>query len=190
MDKLLELEKKLREAQAELNKIMSAGSTVNGSVASTGGPSIASQIGFGKADGEYGPKVDIPSHKIVDAKHDNGDEDYDYVVHSKTGEVHKQMATGPHKGKYVAMGFKADQATKSEKHDDEKEDKKLIAEAIDEHNEKKHGEDKDEDSAFKEKSLKKEEKGVHSSVGEEAALVEYLLLVYGSSRQWCCLSRR
>lgn len=35
------------------------------------------------------------------------------------------------------------------KHEDEAEDKEMIAEAIDEHNEKKHGEAKDEDSAFK-----------------------------------------
>lgn len=45
----------------------------------------------------------------------------------------------------------------SKDHDDEKEDKELIAEAIDEHNEKKHGEAKDKDSAFKEETLKSEE---------------------------------
>lgn len=38
---------------------------------------------------------------------------------------------------------------KEKKHEDEKEDKKMIAEALDEHNEKKHGEPKDKDSAFK-----------------------------------------
>lgn len=45
----------------------------------------------------------------------------------------------------------------SEKHPDEKEDKRLIAEAIDVHNEKKHGEDKDKNSAYKDMKIKKEE---------------------------------
>lgn len=40
------------------------------------------------------------------------------------------------------------------KHEDEAEDKKMIAEAIDEHNEKKHGEAKGEDSAFKGEVIK------------------------------------
>lgn len=44
-----------------------------------------------------------------------------------------------------------------EEHKDEKEDKKMIAEAMDEHNEKKHGEDKDKDSAYKDMKVKKEE---------------------------------
>ena len=44
---------------------------------------------------------------------------------------------------------------KSEKHKDEKEDKKMIAEALDVHNEKKHGEAKDKNSAFKDAGLKK-----------------------------------
>ena len=41
------------------------------------------------------------------------------------------------------------QSIKKKEHEDEKEDKELIAEALDEHNEKKHGEAKDKDSAFK-----------------------------------------
>lgn len=45
----------------------------------------------------------------------------------------------------------------SEDHDDEKEDKRLIAEAMDVHNEKKHGEDKDKNSAYKDMKIKKEE---------------------------------
>lgn len=45
----------------------------------------------------------------------------------------------------------------SEKHSDEKEDKRLMAEALDDHNEKKHGEKKDEDSAYKDMHIKKEE---------------------------------
>jgi hypothetical protein len=50
MDKLLELENKLKLAKAELSKIMSSGTTATGSVNSTGGSSLASQIGFGKAE--------------------------------------------------------------------------------------------------------------------------------------------
>lgn len=63
MDKLLELEKKLKQAQAELIKMMAAGSTVNGSVASTGGPSIASQIGFGKEEDKKEEKEDEDKKK-------------------------------------------------------------------------------------------------------------------------------
>lgn len=48
-------------------------------------------------------------------------------------------------------------ANKSEGHMDEEEDKKIIAEALDDHNEKKHGEDKDKDSAFKDMKVKKAE---------------------------------
>lgn len=63
-----------------------------------------------------------------------------------------------------------DKASK-EKHEDEKEDKELIAEAIDEHNEKKHGEPKDEDSAFKSEEIKINPNGQWSvgskSVGEK-----------------------
>jgi hypothetical protein len=94
MKKLLELEQELIKAKEELSKIMSSSTTAPGSVNSTGGPSIASQIGFGK---------------------------------------------------------------KEEDHDDEEEDKELIAEALDRHNEKKHGEKKDEDSAKKDMGLKKKE---------------------------------
>lgn len=50
MDKLLELEKKLKEAKAELEKNGTRFSGMAGSVATSGGPSIASQIGFGKAE--------------------------------------------------------------------------------------------------------------------------------------------
>jgi len=46
---------------------------------------------------------------------------------------------------------------KKAEHPDEKEDKELIAEALDRHNEKKHGEAKDKDSAKKDMGLKKSE---------------------------------
>lgn len=76
-----------------------------GSVVATGGPSIASQIGFGKAEDD-----------------------------------------------------KEEKKKKDKKHPDEKEDKEMIANALDRHNEKKHGEDKDEDSAQKDMGLKKANK--------------------------------
>lgn len=44
---------------------------------------------------------------------------------------------------------------KEKDHKDEKEDKQIIAEALDQHNEKKHGEDKDEDSAKKDMKVEK-----------------------------------
>lgn len=53
--------------------------------------------------------------------------------------------------------LRAKKKMKKAEHPDEKEDKKLIAEAMDRHNEKKHGEPKDEDSAKKEMGLKKKE---------------------------------
>jgi len=53
-----------------------------------------------------------------------------------------------------AMLEKAEEK-KDKKHPDEKEDKKLIAEALDTHNEKKHGEAKDKDSAFKDEKIEK-----------------------------------
>lgn len=42
----------LREKRKKLSKIMSSSTTAPGSVNTTGGPSIASQIGFGKKDQE------------------------------------------------------------------------------------------------------------------------------------------
>lgn len=97
MEKLLELEKRLKEAKDMLEKI--GVNTGAGSVTATGGPSIASQIGFGKKEDE--------------------------------------------------------KEEKDEEKKDEKKDKKMIAGAIDQHNEKKHGEDEDEDSAQKDMGLKK-----------------------------------
>lgn len=46
---------------------------------------------------------------------------------------------------------------KKAEHPDEKEDKKLIAQALDRHNEKKHGEAKNKDSAKKDMGLKKKD---------------------------------
>lgn len=47
-----------------------------------------------------------------------------------------------------------DQLNKA-KHEDEKEDKKMMADALDRHNEKKHGEAKDKDSAYKDMKVEK-----------------------------------
>lgn len=93
MEKLLKLEQELKKAKEELVKLMSSGTSAPGSVNSTGGTSIASQIGFGK----------------------------------------------------------------KEEHEDEEEDKEMVAEALDQHNEKKHGEKKSKNSAQKDMGLKKKE---------------------------------
>lgn len=129
MKKLLELEKELRKAKDDLEKMMSSSSTAPGSVNTTGGPSIASQIGFGKAE----DKKLVGQQKKLDMDKD-GDIEADDLA-----------------------ALRAKKMDKAE-HPDEKEDKKLIAEALDRHNEKKHGEKKDEDSAQKDMGLKKEEK--------------------------------
>ena len=92
MDKLLKLEEELKKAREELIKLMSSDTTAPGSVNSTGGTSIGSQIGFGKKE-----------------------------------------------------------------HMDEEEDKEIVAEALDQHNEKKHGEKKSKNSAQKDMGLKKKE---------------------------------
>lgn len=128
MKKLLELEKELRKAKDDLNKIMSSNTTMSGSVNSTGGSSLASQIGFGKAE----KKELVGDQKELDQDKD-GDIEADDLA---------------------ALRAKKKKMKKAE-HSDEKEDKKLIAEIMDEHNEKKHGEKKDKDSAFKEMGLKK-----------------------------------
>lgn len=143
MEKLLELEKKLRAAKEQLEK----------------------------AKGEYGPKTYISGADVIHPSKDSGNDDYDYRVHAKTGEVHKLMQSGEHKGKFIPMGHdehgsqlkKSDNEdvngslAQGEKHPDEREDKRLIAEAIDTHNEDKHDEDKDEDSAYKKMKIQKEE---------------------------------
>lgn len=129
MKKLLELEKELRKAKDDLEKMMSSATTAPGSVNTTGGPSIASQIGFGKAE----DKKLVGDQKKLDMDKD-GDIEADDLA-----------------------ALRAKKMDKAE-HEDEKEDKELMAEALDAHNEKKHGEKKDEDSAFKDMGVKKEKK--------------------------------
>ena len=119
MKKLLELEKRLIEAKEELSKIMSSSTTAPGSVNTTGGPSIASQIGFGKGE-ELSE-----GQKKLDADKDGKIESSDLAA------------------------LRSKKKMKKAEHPDEKEDKKLIAEAMDRHNEQKHGEKKGENSAFK-----------------------------------------
>lgn len=70
---------KKEEKKEDLEKFMTAQSSVPGSVATTGGPSIGSQIGFGKSDkkdysgkvGDVDPKIisDMKT-KLADAKKD------------------------------------------------------------------------------------------------------------------------
>lgn len=128
MDKLLKLEEELKKAREELIKLMSSGTSAPGSVNSTGGTSIASQIGLGKAE----DKKLVGQQKKLDADKD-GDIEADDLA-----------------------ALRAKKMDKAE-HPDEKEDKKMIAEALDQHNEKKHGEKKKTDSAQKDMGLKKKE---------------------------------
>jgi hypothetical protein len=114
---------RLLEKTSGLNKIMSSGTTQAGSVNSTGGSSLASQIGFGKGE----DKKLVGGQKELDADKD-GDIEADDLA---------------------ALREKKKKMDKAE-HEDEKEDKELIAEALDRHNEKKHGEKKSVDSAKKE----------------------------------------
>lgn len=71
-------------------------------------------------------------------------------------------------GKNEIMGYGEDDVNtvtkdedKKEDKEDEKKDKKIVAEAMDEHNEKKHGEAKDKDSAYKDMKVKKADGGVN-----------------------------
>jgi hypothetical protein len=65
-------------------------------------------------------------------------------------ELEKQMVNSA--PSFPTESMDSTDAMKAE-HKDEKEDKKMIAEALDDHNEKKHGEPKDEDSAFKSEKI-------------------------------------
>lgn len=124
-----ELQKSLSN-EDELSKIMSSNTTAPGSVNTTGGPSIASQIGFGKAEGKK--ELKGRQHKLD---------------HDKDGDIEADDLAALREKKKM----------KKAEHPDEKEDKKLIAEALDRHNEKKHGEAKNKDSAKKDIGLKKKD---------------------------------
>jgi len=205
----LRQKKKSLKKSHDLNKIMSSSTTVPGSVNTTGKPSIASQIGFGKAEDEpsvkYAGSVKGPTG-LVEHKYDlhqggkkigtiHHDPKYGEDNHSGVPEMHRdkinskitsqikehasslnrsgglskaedKKLVGKQKnldmdkdGDIEADDLAALRAKKMKKaeHPDEKEDKELIAEALDRHNEKKHGEAKDKDSAKKDMGLKKSE---------------------------------
>lgn len=69
-------------------------------------------------------------------------------------ELEKAIEVAP-EGSNNRESYEKEFKKKEKKHEDEKEDKKMIAEALDVHNEKKHGEAKDKDSALKDAGLKK-----------------------------------
>jgi hypothetical protein len=183
--------KKSMKKSGDLNKIMSSSSSAPGSVNTTGGPSIASQIGFGKTDTknlEHHIKYSVrrygtvaPSREDISSGgraalfhiHALSPEDSKVSPHNKIGSVQTNAD-----GEVEDSEFHPDHSHISEKihdyiqnnhsklvksivkkaeHPDEKEDKELIAEALDRHNEKKHGEAKDKDSAKKDMGLKKSE---------------------------------
>lgn len=86
MEKLLELEKRLREAKAELEKAGGRFTGMQGSVATSGGPSIASQIGFGKKED------DKEDDKKKDKKH--MDEKEDKKLIAKEIDKHNEKKHG------------------------------------------------------------------------------------------------
>jgi len=64
-------------------------------------------------------------------------------------ELEKQMGMDGQTGMPMGAAGAADVNVAKKEHEDEKEDKEMIEEKLDEHNEDKHGEAKDEDSAKK-----------------------------------------
>lgn len=87
----------------------------------------------------------------------------------------KEYKTELEKNSMMGYGDVNGSLSQSEKHPDEKEDKRMIAEALDEHNEKKHNESKDEDSAYKNMKVKKGE-------NEEACKAE--MIKFDTNGQW------
>ena len=151
MKKLLELEERLKKAKEELLKEGSTwlggtqtsgqtGGVTQGTAGSGSGASIASQIGWpGTSKSEHSKedkkkKMDAVGEEDKDINNDGKVDDTDDYLKNRRKKISESMDKKEHK--------------------DEKEDKKMIEEKLDEHNEKKHGEPKGEDSAFKAELIK------------------------------------
>jgi hypothetical protein len=127
---------------------------------------------------------DLASKAIdhVEAKHKKANPDHEFEKSlTKRGPVHKLLKLeeelkkakeelekfgsqgaplGSNLGSSIASGLGGGQPNTSKKeseHEDEEEDKEMIADALDQHNEKKHGEKKSKNSAQKDMGLKKKE---------------------------------
>lgn len=159
MKKLLELEERLKEAKENLEKALFFGGERSGK-----------NIDEKKREMLDQQKGGIQDHYHYDLDSPHEDNVKDAMDHFKE-QGHKFGEGGPHlenylKGRKAAaeteaktpvkkmdgMDVPADVNMAKEEHccpEDEKADKKMIEEKLDEHNEKKHGEDKDEDSAMK-----------------------------------------
>jgi hypothetical protein len=177
MKKLLELEKKLLEAREALEKqaaMLSDGSdtmSVGSSMVNTAKSEDSKSSHKGKRH-----KLDVDGDGEIEA------EDL-AALRQKKKKSKEQLAKfgsqgaplGSNLGSSITAGISGGGVNvkkKEDKHPDEKEDKKLIAEALDRHNEKKHGEDKDEDSAKKEMKLKKSEEVLISFPNGQWALTK------------------
>lgn len=141
MDKLQQLEKSLKEYKDMLNKGI-AGMVQN----LTGMPA-------GTAGGAGMPNTTFDVEKKEDKKKKMdpvGEEDDDI---NNDGKVDSTDSYLKNRRKKISENMD------KKEHEDEKEDKKMIEEKLDEHNEKKHGEPKDEDSAFKSEVIKYDANG-------------------------------
>lgn len=166
MKRLLELEEKLIKAREELEKqmgMMDPMSGMPGGTAASGGVNTA----MGKA--EDGPENHRVTIKHVNTNHHDKGSDHEFAVHRNGKPIgvinHEYDGSigGSLKEKYHdsdverAAHSKVKHAVSEmskKEHCDEEEDKKMIEEKLDEHNEKKHGEPKDEDSAMKAEMIK------------------------------------
>ena len=164
MKKLLELEKKLREAREELMKQVPAamGADLSGAdeMVNTAKSEDKKPLKGRQSELDQDKDGDIEADDLAalreKKKSMKKSGDLSKIMSSSSSVPGSVNTTG---GPSIAsqIGFGKAEDSKKKKHPDEKEDKELIAEALDRHNEKKHGEAKDKDSAKKDMGLKKSE---------------------------------
>jgi hypothetical protein len=170
MEKLLELEKKLIEARAELKKGL--GKDLNDSEnrdrVSTIIGSIRPTAKVTDSEGnisEVSPKQqETDKIAAVKQKKDAARAKAETEAAARKAQYRKE---GVLKSEEIAPegsknkeSYEEEFGKKEMKYKEKKEDKEGIAEALDEHNEKKHGEAKDKNSAYKDAGLKKSESEV------------------------------
>lgn len=177
MKKLLELEAKLRKAKEELEKAAPKVNMGHSSFTMDHVNEIANMKDHKAAKERAHSIVDKstanPKNKAKMKMMINGSKNTNHLAQGMSNHVLAHPSEGlkvikSDIKKNATMGYGSDTGmpmgtagsgdvnmVKEEKHEDEKEDKKMMAEAMDEHNEKKHGEPKDKDSAYKDMNVKK-----------------------------------
>lgn len=177
MKKLLELEAKLRKAKEELEKAASKVNMGHSSFTMDHVNEIANMKDHKAAKERAHSIVDKstanPKNKVKMKTMINGSKNTNHLAQGMSNHVLAHPSEGlkvikSDLEKNAQMGYGSDTGmppgtassgdvnmTKKEKHEDEKEDKKMMAEAMDQHNEKKHGEAKDKDSAYKDMNVEK-----------------------------------